>query len=177
MAATTQSNQTPDVIVTETGENMTTLEIIELKTMLGTILNSFGRLESKIVKPAATQLCDMELKLRNARRHHLPERCGGDAGWEILLQLDNAERQGRRSFTIDICADTGVPPTTTLRYLTKLDEAGLITRTADPDDGRRTEIRLAPDGQALLATVFSDAVKAMSRQEVITIAPLPVMIG
>lgn len=155
---------------------MNALEVLEIKTMLRTILSSFGKLESKIMQPAPTQLCEMELKLRHARKQLLPEYLG-DIAWDILLSLDHAEREGRPYFASDVANESDIPLTTALRYLGKLEADGLIKRVGDAQDRRRTKVALTDAGRELLLSVLNSALTAMERDQKVTVAPLPVMIG
>ncbi len=155
---------------------MSALETLEIKTMLRQIVASLNKLEAKVVRPAAEQLCEIELKLRQARKRLLPDYLG-DVAWDILLGLDQAERQQRRHFTTDVAHEANVPLTTALRYLAKMEKEGLIERIEDFDDRRRTRIVLAEKGRKLLAAVFDEALAKMEREHKSALAPLPVMIG
>ena len=156
---------------------MTTLEVYELKSMMSTMLNSLGRVESRIAVPASSQLAAMELKIREARRQHLPDHYAGDPVWDILLCLDRAARDGGPYFICSLEADTGTPATTVLRYLTRLEEDGLVERTPNREDRRRVHIRLSDKARTLLDDVFEDALSAFERPQRLIVAPLPAMIG
>lgn len=156
---------------------MTQLEVYELKSMLRTMLNSLGRVESRIAVPAQSQLADMELKIREARRQHLPAHYAGDPAWDILLCLDRASRRGGRYYICDLEAESETPATTVLRYLTKLDEDGLIERIPSDEDRRRVEVRLTGKAVNLLQRLFDDAIEQFERPQRLVVAPLPAMIG
>ncbi|MEJ5866794.1 MarR family winged helix-turn-helix transcriptional regulator [Pseudokineococcus sp. 5B2Z-1] len=49
----------------------------------------------------------------------------------------------------------GASPSVLSRQLADLEEAGLVERRADPDDGRAHLVRTSPDGDALLAATAS----------------------
>ena len=50
--------------------------------------------------------------------------------------------------------DSGVPPTTTLRWIAALEGKGLIERRRDPLDGRRVFIALSEAGLAGMTKLF-----------------------
>ena len=45
---------------------------------------------------------------------------------------------------------TAMDPATIQGVIRRLEERGLITREPDPDDKRRTSLRLSPDGEAVV---------------------------
>jgi len=54
-----------------------------------------------------------------------------------------------------VTAMTGVSGTTILRWLTKLAEADLVTRSADRTDGRRVFVSLSPNGILAMNRYFA----------------------
>lgn len=65
--------------------------------------------------------------------------------WDILIDLASAGLQGRAVPTSSACASTQAPFSTALRHVNQLVEAGLVKRTVDPGDKRRTLLELEPD--------------------------------
>ena len=66
----------------------------------------------------------------------------GEPAWDILLDLYIA---GGRSESVSVssaCVAACVPPTTALRYLARLEQLGLVERTADKTDKRRVLVTL-----------------------------------
>ena len=76
----------------------------------------------------------------------------GEPAWDILLDLAMHEGQGRQVSITGACIGSGVPLTTALRWITVLDQKGLIARLPDPLDQRRTFVSLTGLGRALLRT-------------------------
>ncbi len=70
----------------------------------------------------------------------------GEPGWDILLDLFIAAQQGERLQVSAVCLDAGVPSTTMLRWLARLEAEGLICRNADDRDGRRRFVDLTDRG-------------------------------
>lgn len=65
--------------------------------------------------------------------------------WDILIDLAAAGLQGRAVPTSSACASTQAPFSTALRHVNQLVEAGLVKRTIDPGDKRRTLLELEPE--------------------------------
>ena len=68
-----------------------------------------------------------------------------DPAWDMLLDLLVAAEEGRRVSVTSLCHASGVPTTTALRHVERLDELGLIDRTADPIDRRRYWVTARPE--------------------------------
>lgn len=68
-----------------------------------------------------------------------------DPAWDMLLDLLVAAEEGRRVSVTGLCHASGVPTTTALRHVDRLDALGLIERTADPGDRRRFWVTARPD--------------------------------
>ncbi|MBB4612516.1 MarR family winged helix-turn-helix transcriptional regulator [Novosphingobium taihuense] len=82
----------------------------------------------------------------------------GEPGWDILLDLYIADRRRTEIQVSSVCLDAGVPSTTILRWISRLEEENLVYREADTTDARRRYVRLTDDGRALMRSVL----KAMS---------------
>lgn len=79
----------------------------------------------------------------------------GEPGWDILLDLYIGECEGTRIQVSSVCLDAGIPSTTILRWLARLEREGLIYRSADTIDGRRRFVRLTDDGRALMTAALA----------------------
>jgi hypothetical protein len=66
-----------------------------------------------------------------------------DPAWDMLLDLYAAELEHRQISVSSLCIAAAVPPTTALRWIGTLHEAGLFDRKADPNDRRRAYIALS----------------------------------
>jgi DNA-binding MarR family transcriptional regulator len=64
--------------------------------------------------------------------------------------LGTLERSGPCRLTL-LAAQEGVTQPAMTQLIARLQDAGLVTRTADPADGRAVEVRITAEGSALLA--------------------------
>ena len=85
---------------------------------------------------------------RASRREVIDAGLLGEPAWDILLDLFASEMEGRAISVSSACIASGVPATTALRYLGKLESRGLAARVAAEGDRRRWNICLTPDGRA-----------------------------
>jgi len=81
----------------------------------------------------------------------------GEPSWDILLDLFIARKIGIALQVSSVCAGAGLPSTTILRWIARLEREGLIVRTADQDDARRRFVSLTSKGLKL-TTALLDAV-------------------
>ncbi len=98
------------------------------------------------------------LKLRKRRGQLLGESLFADPAWDVLLDLFVAEYAGRKVSVSSACLAAGVPLSTALRWLSKLEAKGLIVRRPDEQDARRTHVMLTDDAieriHSLLQTLW-----------------------
>lgn len=66
----------------------------------------------------------------------------GEPGWDILLDLFIAGREGRLTPVSSACIAAAVPATTGLRWIAHMEDRGLIARHEDPRDKRRSLLEL-----------------------------------
>lgn len=78
----------------------------------------------------------------------------GEPGWDILLDLYIAERRRIEIQVSSVCLDAGVPSTTILRWIARLEADGLIYRVNDLADARRRFVRLTEQGQKIMHAVL-----------------------
>lgn len=102
---------------------------------------------------SATQVRDM-LRARRIRADFLPGDLFADPAWDMLLDLLAARLEHERVSVSSLCIAAAVPPTTALRWIRTLTDKGLVERQADPLDGRRIFIALAPDAADALIRWF-----------------------
>ncbi len=67
-----------------------------------------------------------------------------DPAWDMLLDLSAADLERARVSVSSLCIAAAVAPTTALRWISRMTEAGLFEREPDPFDRRRAFMRLSP---------------------------------
>jgi len=74
----------------------------------------------------------------------------------MLLDLLQAEIEQMRVPVSNLCIAASVPATTALRWLKTMVSQGLFVRRADPHDGRRVFVELAPEASQALRRYFAE---------------------
>jgi DNA-binding MarR family transcriptional regulator len=77
----------------------------------------------------------------------------------MLLDLLQAEISQLRVPVSSLCIAAAVPATTALRWLKTMVNQGLFVRRADPHDGRRVFVELAPETSGALRRYFAEVGK------------------
>ena len=83
-----------------------------------------------------------------------------DPAWDMLLDLTAARVEHNRVSVTSLCIASGVPPTTALRWISQLTEAGLVERIEDETDRRRAFIQLTDKAIDAMARYFAEMGKA-----------------
>ena len=91
---------------------------------------------------------------RQMRAQFLGSGLFADPAWDMLLDLTAAREEHRRVSVTSLCIASRVPPTTALRWITLLEEAGLVQRSGDNADRRRTFIALTDKAASKIARYF-----------------------
>lgn len=91
---------------------------------------------------------------RRDRAAIFPAELFSDPAWDILLELYALHLEQQRTSVSSVCAASAVPASTALRWITKLEHEGLIVRSEDPLDARRSWIALSSDGVDRMRTFF-----------------------
>lgn len=97
------------------------------------------------VEIAATEIRSV-IRARRMRAQYFAEELFADPAWDMLLDLFAADLERRRVSVSSLCIAAAVPPTTALRWIGTLHDAGLFERQADPSDRRRAYIGLSAKG-------------------------------
>ncbi len=79
-----------------------------------------------------------------------------DPAWDILLDLTAARVEHRRVSVTSLCIASGVPPTTALRWIGQMTDAGLLARVEDDTDRRRAFIALTDGAADAVARYFAE---------------------
>jgi len=79
-----------------------------------------------------------------------------DPAWDMLLDLTAARVEHVRVSVTSLCIASGVPPTTALRWITQMNDAGLFERVEDETDRRRAFIQLTDRAVEAMARYFHE---------------------
>lgn len=80
-----------------------------------------------------------------------------DPAWDMILDLAAARLENVEVAVSSLCIAAAVPPTTALRWIKTLTDAGDFRRVADPNDRRRIHIRLSDEVAAAVLGYLADA--------------------
>ncbi|MEO7239938.1 MAG: winged helix DNA-binding protein, partial [Sphingomicrobium sp.] len=96
------------------------------------------------------------IRARRLRSRFFSEELFADPAWDMLLDLLQAEISQLRVPVSSLCIAAAVPATTALRWLKTMTRQGMFVRRADPHDGRRVFVELAPEASDALRRYFAD---------------------
>lgn len=97
-----------------------------------------------------TRFVDHLYALRRYREDLLAKDLFADPAWDILLDLYRASLNQKNISISSACIASAVPPTTALRHIKGLEDAGLVHRVPDKRDHRRIYLALTDKaGQAM----------------------------
>ena len=92
---------------------------------------------------------------RQARAKFFEPSLFADPAWDILLDLTAARVEHIRVSVTSLCIAAAVPPTTALRWIAQMTEAGLLERVEDESDRRRAFIQLSDTAADAMAAYFA----------------------
>lgn len=116
-----------------------------------------GRLVRNIRPPLPDpRLVRRIVRERQARARYFDGDMFADPAWDILLDLTAARAEHVRVSVTSLCIASGVPPTTALRWIGQMTEAGLLQRVEDDADRRRAFIALTDKAADAMARYFAD---------------------
>jgi hypothetical protein len=90
------------------------------------------------------------LRARRLREQLLPAELFADPAWDMLLDLYASELEGCPVSITSACVASAVPATTALRWLVRIEELGLVERSDDKKDNRRTFVQLTLSARAAI---------------------------
>jgi len=96
------------------------------------------------------------IRARRLRSRYFAEELFADPAWDMLLDLLQAESSNLRVPVSSLCIAAAVPATTALRWLKTMVQEGVFVRRADPHDGRRVFVELAPQTSQSLRRYFGE---------------------
>jgi DNA-binding MarR family transcriptional regulator len=102
------------------------------------------------------------IRARRLRSRFFEEDLFADPPWDMLLDLLQAEIAQLRVPVSSLCIAAAVPATTALRWLKTMTDKGLFLRRADPHDGRRVFVELAPAASVAMRRYFAEVGPAVA---------------
>lgn len=96
------------------------------------------------------------IRARPLRNRYFADHLFAAPAWDMLLDLLQAEIAQLRVPVSSLCIAAAVPATTALRWLKTMVEEGVFVRRADPHDGRRVFVELAPQASEALRRYFAE---------------------
>ena len=94
------------------------------------------------------------IQVRRIRRSHFGTAEMSGPTWDMMLDLMLAGAHGRVLSASDLATGAGVPLSSGLRMIAALERRGLLHRSIDERDRRRTIVRLTDIGTERMATYF-----------------------
>ena len=76
-----------------------------------------------------------------------------DPAWDMLLDLFASKQRMERVSVSSLCYASGVPATTALRHIERLEAHGMIEREGDSEDARRCWVEATPKAIAGIGTM------------------------
>ena len=141
----------------------------QLSDEMGRIAATLARLSTGPGSPAVKPVADRGdapqvnaetvrsvIRARRLRSRFFSEELFADPAWDMLLDLLQAEIAQLRVPVSSLCIAASVPATTALRWIKTMTEQGLFVRRADPHDGRRVFVELAPEASNAMRRYFAD---------------------
>lgn len=139
-----------------------TLRLRQLSEEVGRIARTLATLSEGPGEPSATPLADRRrgfaslpasggeaaairaiIRARRLRDQFFEPTLFADPAWDMMLDLMAARIERQPVAVSSLCIAAAVPPTTALRWIRTLTDAGLLVRINDPRDGRRVFIELS----------------------------------
>ncbi len=100
---------------------------------------------------------DAEIRLRSALSTRFPNSYAGNIAWDVLLQLDAAERNNVSISAIELCHTLSVSNIELLRCVAVLSADGYVAHQMDPHHPEQKFIELTDEGRSQISAIFADA--------------------
>ena len=117
------------------------------------------RISDELIMP----VLEYELSARSLRSHMFDPHVINDSSWTLVQDLFAAHLKGLKMRTKELCATSGLPQTTVLRYLDHLEKLEIVRRETDPDDSRVTLIMMTDRGAFWLREYYAEVLASQKR--------------
>jgi DNA-binding MarR family transcriptional regulator len=118
---------------------------------------AYSRSPVPAAKPGGTlvEVARRLYRLRKRRDSELGALLFSEPAWDILLDLFISDYDDRQLSVSAVCIGARAPSATALRYLTLLQDAGLVERIRDATDGRRSHVTLTGLGRRRMTNLLA----------------------
>lgn len=145
------------IVVTATGANY----LSDYETLGALPVRDSFILRADPGKPLADAVCLENARAAIRRRILRRQLLGasdlfGEPAWDMVLDLFVHEGYGKPTAMSSLCVSAGIPFSSAMRLAQKLCDAGILERVPDIFDGRRTNLRIAPDVAHRLRAYFAE---------------------
>jgi DNA-binding MarR family transcriptional regulator len=130
--------------------------LARLSTGPGTPVRKLEAIGATDVPQLSADTVRSVIRARRLRARYFREDLFADPAWDMLLDLLQAEIAQLRVPVSSLCIAASVPATTALRWLKTMVSQGIFVRRADPHDGRRVFVELAPEASQALRRYFAE---------------------
>ena len=112
-------------------------------------------------QPRLVDQLALSIQVRRMRRTHFGTAQMSGPTWDMMLDLMLANANGRTLSASDLATGAGVPLSSGLRMIAALEVQGLVKRSIDERDRRRSLVRLTEAGTEKMASYFEKFGTAM----------------
>ena len=149
----------------------------ELATLVGDVTRELHDLNEEFRRSALQQRSvgfvelpagmDLRIDVRSARKlRNLRKRIFGDdiysgPAWDVLLYLFESHVMQRRDTVGNVTDGAELPCATSIRWIGRLEDEGLVSLTDDRFDRRRRFVELSASGAALMTRYFCGAAPSL----------------
>lgn len=103
---------------------------------------------------ALTDQLSLSIRIRRMRKSHFGDAPMAGPVWDMMLDLMQATSSGRTLSASDLATGAGVPLSSGLRMIASLEAHGLVVRSVDARDRRRSIVHLTDRGRGRMARYF-----------------------
>ena len=136
-------------------------ELSDLRDRIGRLTIAAANTEAPVRGAGRSWVTEWRLrriqKLRAKRNDLFEPELFADPAWEMLLDLYGTHLSKGRTSVSSLCIASGVPSTTALRWLKKLERHRWIIREPDETDCRRFFLHLSPKAITAMERFFDEA--------------------
>lgn len=105
------------------------------------------------------------------REEALPAQLLGEPAWDLLLDLFAAAEEGKRVSVTSACIASGVPTTTALRYVSTMENLGLLEREECHFDRRTKFLALTAGTQRAMSELLTRILAARAGHDEAGVVP------